>query len=74
MGAETPFFQTRMGHTFYNATMPRIAKALERIAEALEAQKATATPESVAAQARQARAVVDALTETLRHEEGDEKP
>ena len=35
MGAETPFFQTRMGHTFYNATMPRIAKALEAIAERL---------------------------------------
>jgi hypothetical protein len=38
MGAETPFFQTRMGHTFYNANVPRIAKALERIAEAMEAQ------------------------------------
>lgn len=32
------FFQTRMGHTFYEGTMPRIAKALERIADALEGQ------------------------------------
>ena len=31
------FFQTIMGHTFYEGTVPRIAKALERIAAALEA-------------------------------------
>lgn len=30
------FFQAGMGHKFYEGTMPRIAKALERIADALE--------------------------------------
>lgn len=30
------FFQTQMGHTFYEVTVPRIARALERIATALE--------------------------------------
>lgn len=30
------FFETRMGHSFYNGTMPKIAKALEKIAEQLE--------------------------------------
>ncbi|UCC72021.1 MAG: hypothetical protein JSV86_16885 [Gemmatimonadota bacterium] len=30
------FWQTRMGHKFYQADVPRIAKALERIADALE--------------------------------------
>lgn len=30
------FFQTGMGHTFYQGTMPRIMRALERIADALE--------------------------------------
>jgi hypothetical protein len=34
------FFQTRMGHHFYESTAPRIAKALERIADALEKQNA----------------------------------
>ena len=34
------FFQTRMGQTFYEGTMPRIAAALERIATALEKQRA----------------------------------
>jgi hypothetical protein len=40
------FFQTIMGHTFYEGTVPRIAKALERIAIALEEanKKAAATP------------------------------
>ena len=39
------FFQTIMGHTFYEGTVPRIAKALERIAIALEeANKAAAIP------------------------------
>jgi hypothetical protein len=32
------FFQTAMGRTFYEGTMPRIAKALDRIATALESQ------------------------------------
>ena len=31
------FFQTVMGKMFYDGTMPRIARALERIADALEA-------------------------------------
>ena len=31
----TEFFQTRMGHTFYEGTVPKIAKALETIAEQL---------------------------------------
>ena len=37
MGPE--FFQTIMGRQFYDGTLPRIAKALERIADALEAAK-----------------------------------
>jgi glutamine synthetase type III len=32
------FFQTRMGHDYYDGTMPKIATALERIATALEIQ------------------------------------
>ena len=39
------FFQTIMGHTFYEGTVPRVAKALERIAAALEeANKRAAIP------------------------------
>jgi hypothetical protein len=34
--SETPFFRTRMGHQYYESTMPRIAKALEGIAEGLK--------------------------------------
>lgn len=30
------FFRTRMGHTLFDSTLPRIATALERIAAALE--------------------------------------
>jgi len=30
------FFETRMGQTFYNAHVPRVAKALERIADAAQ--------------------------------------
>ena len=30
------FFQTVMGRHFYDGTMPRVAEALERIADALE--------------------------------------
>lgn len=41
MGPE--FFQTRMGQVFYEATVPRIATALERIADAME--KSNAKPE-----------------------------
>lgn len=36
------FFQTIMGQRFYESTMPRIAKALERLADAAEAQAAPA--------------------------------
>ena len=35
----TEFFQTKMGQDFYQGTMPRIAKALERIADTLENKK-----------------------------------
>lgn len=34
------FFQTLMGRQYYEGTLPRIARALERIACALEAQNA----------------------------------
>jgi len=40
MGIE--FFQTGMGRTFYEGTMPALVKALERIAGALEASKEVA--------------------------------
>jgi len=30
------FFQSRMGHIFYEGTVPRMVRALERIADALE--------------------------------------
>lgn len=30
------FFRTRMGQIFFDSTMPRIATALERIADALD--------------------------------------
>jgi len=30
------FFQTGMGHQYYQDTMPRIARALEKIAEEME--------------------------------------
>lgn len=36
------FYQTVMGRRFFESTMPRIARALERIADALER---TAPPE-----------------------------
>jgi hypothetical protein len=32
------FFETRMGKTFYESTLPRIVTALERIAAAMETQ------------------------------------
>ena len=38
------FFQTIMGRAYYEGTLPRIARALERIADALEAQNRAATP------------------------------
>jgi len=48
---ETPFFQTRMGDKFYNGTMPNLVKALERIADSLEAIAAKPAPPTAAAQA-----------------------
>jgi len=38
------FWQTLMGRQYYEGTLPRIARALERIAAALEAQNAPAAP------------------------------
>lgn len=35
------FFQSVMGHKFYEADVPRLIKALERIAEALEKRNET---------------------------------
>lgn len=34
--SDTPFHQTRMGHTFFDATMPAIARELARLNENLE--------------------------------------
>ena len=51
------FFETVMGHRHYEGTMPRIAKALERIAAALEAQ-APQAPRTTAVQ------LLAALSET----------
>ena len=33
---ETPFFMTRMGHTYYEHTMPELVRQLERLNELLE--------------------------------------
>lgn len=41
------FWQTLMGKTYYEGTLPRIARALERIADALESQKAKANETTV---------------------------
>jgi hypothetical protein len=30
------FFETRMGHAFYDGTMPKLADAMKRVASALE--------------------------------------
>jgi hypothetical protein len=46
----TEFFQTVMGRQFFDGTMPRIAEALERIADRMAtAEQATATLEQVVA-------------------------
>ena len=37
------FFETRMGQKFYESTAPRIAEALERIADCMEAKVKTET-------------------------------
>src|SRR5580765_956805 len=42
--SDVQFFQTRMGQQFYDGTLPKIAKALERIAGALEARHQAAKP------------------------------
>lgn len=42
------FFQTGMGQKFFEGTVPRIVKALERIADALEKQNETKSPEAIA--------------------------
>lgn len=46
MGPE--FWQTIMGRQFFDGTVPRIAKALERIADALEEQNKRAEQDSAA--------------------------
>ncbi len=33
---ETPFFMTRMGHTYYIQTLPEIARQLQRLNDLLE--------------------------------------
>ncbi len=33
---ETPFFKTRMGHTFYEHTAPQLVRQLERLNDLLE--------------------------------------
>ncbi len=43
MGIE--FFQTQMGHKFYESDVPRIAKALERIADKLDVKEPDKTKE-----------------------------
>ena len=34
--SEAPFFKTRMGHQFYERTMPALVKQLDRLNELLE--------------------------------------
>ena len=34
--SETPFYSTRMGHRFFESTMPALVKQLERLNELLE--------------------------------------
>jgi transposase-like protein len=52
------FFQTRLGHKFYEADVPRLITAMERIANALEKAEARAA----------------AITEKDELEEGDRCP
>ena len=37
--SETPFFKTRMGHQFYEGTMPALVKAVEHLADSYEGQR-----------------------------------
>ncbi len=34
--SETPFYKTRMGHQFYERTMPALVKQLERLNDILD--------------------------------------
>ncbi len=34
--SDTPFYNTRMGHRFFESTMPALVKQLERLNELLE--------------------------------------
>ena len=34
--SETPFYSTRMGHRFFESTMPALVKQLERLNELME--------------------------------------
>ena len=34
--SETPFYKTKMGHRFYEHTMPALAKQLERLNDVLD--------------------------------------
>jgi len=43
------FFETVMGHRFFEGQLPRLIKAIERAAEALEKSAAPATPPGDAA-------------------------
>jgi hypothetical protein len=36
MSNDTPFYLTRMGRTYYEGTMPRLADAVERLAKAID--------------------------------------
>lgn len=41
------FFQTKMGHQFYDGTMPRLAKAAESIADSLQRLAENSRPPGV---------------------------
>lgn len=49
MGDGPRFFETRMGATFYDHTMPRLAAAVERVAEALDRKADGDTVDQIAA-------------------------
>ena len=40
---DNDFFRTRMGHQFYETTLPKVANQLERLATAVEALNDTLT-------------------------------
>ncbi len=43
---ETPFFKTRMGHTYYEHTVPELVRQLARLNELLERLIAAQKPEN----------------------------